>query len=410
MERNGVFLWICAFAIVVCGNQETLQQPPVSAKLPSLINMNNDFAFNLYKRLIKMPDYQSKNIFFSPFSVSMALSELSLGAGGDTKQQLLSGIGHNSAIFSTEEMHQLFHSLLEDIDNRTGVDIDVGTALYASDRFKPHSKFLQDMKEFYHSDGFTVDFSVKETVDQINKYVEEKTHGKISQAVNNLKADTFMFLLTYIYFKGKWDKPFNPQKTSEDTFHIDDKTTVPVQMMHQYEYLKVYYDAELSTKVLCLDYNDSFSMFLAVPNVHMGRKTIKDLEMTISRQHIEKWRRSVSERLVDIYVPKLSLKTSYSLKDILKGMGIADMFSDKADFTGVSEERIFVSEVLHKATLDIDEKGTSAAAVTGAYFTVLSYSPLSDLRFNRPFMIFITDQTNDNILFFGKIINPNEKL
>ncbi|NP_001099059.2 serpin peptidase inhibitor, clade A (alpha-1 antiproteinase, antitrypsin), member 7 precursor [Danio rerio] len=410
MEQNGVFLWIFGFAIVVCGNQETLQQPPISAKLPSLINMNNDFAFHLYKRLIESPDYQSKNIFFSPFSVSMALSELSLGAGGDTKQQLLSGIGYNSAIFSTEEMHQLFHSLLEEIGNRTEVDIDVGTALYASDRFKPHSKFLEDMKEFYHSDGFTVDFSVKETVDQINKYVEEKTHGKISQAVDNLEKDTLMFLLTYIYFKGKWDKPFKPETTSESTFYIDDKTTVPVQMMHQYEHLKVYYDVELFTKVLCLDYNDSFSMILAVPDVYMKQKTMKDLEMTVSRQHIEKWRRSVSERKVDIYVPKLSLKTSYSLKDILKGMGMTDMFSDKADFTGVSEENIFVSKVLHKATLDIDEQGTTAAAVTGVEIRPTSYDPLSDLKFDHPFMIFITDQTNDNILFVGKVVNPNEKL
>jgi len=77
-----------------------------------------------------MPEYQSKNIIFSPFSVSMVLSELSLGAGGETKQQLLSGIGHNSSVFSTEEMHQMFHRLLEEIDQRTGVDIDVSSALY----------------------------------------------------------------------------------------------------------------------------------------------------------------------------------------------------------------------------------------------------------------------------------------
>lgn len=357
-----------------------------------------------------MPEYQSKNIFFSPFSVSMALSELSLGAGGDTKQQLLSGIGYNSSIFSTEEMHQLFHSLLEDIDNRTGVDIDVGTALYASDQFKPRSKFLEDMKEFYHSDGFTVDFSVKETVDQINKYVKEKTHGKIDKAVDNLESDTLMFLFTYIYFKGKWDNPFNPKKTSESIFHVDDKTTIPVQMMHQYEHLKVYYDAELSTKVLCLDYNDSFSMFLAVPDVDMGQKNIKDLEMTVSRQHIEKWKRSAIKRKVDIYVPKLSLKTSYSLNEILKGIGMADMFSNKANFTGVSEERIFISKALHKATLDIDEKGTTAAAVTTVEFRRLSYSPLNTLSFDRPFMIFIMDQKNGNILFFGKVVNPKENL
>ncbi|KAL0193494.1 hypothetical protein M9458_011790 [Cirrhinus mrigala] len=210
--------------------------------------MNNDFAFHLYKRLVEMPDYQSKNIFFSPFSVSMALSELSLGAGGETKKQLLSGIGHNSSVFSTEEMHEMFHSLLEEIDQRTGVDIDVGSALYASDKSKPHPKFLENMKEFYHSDGFTVDFSAAETLEKINTYVKEKTHGKIDRAVDSLDPNTIMLLLTYIYFK-----------------------------------------------VLCLDYNDSFSMFLAVPDENKAQ-TIKDLEKAISREHIEKWRGAVRER------------------------------------------------------------------------------------------------------------------
>lgn len=100
--------------------------------------------------------------------------------------------------------------------------------------------------------------------------------------------------------QGKWDMPFNPSRTRKDTFHVDAETTVPVQMMHQYESLKVYYDAELTSKVLCLDYNDSFSMFLAVPDVGIRYKTIKDLEMAISRQHIEKWRRAVQKRLVVI--------------------------------------------------------------------------------------------------------------
>lgn len=119
MERNIIYVWICAFA-VVHGNQETLAQPTISDKLPSQIKMNNYLAFHLCKRLVEMPDYQSKNIFFSSFSVSMALSELSLVVGGETKNHLLSGIGHNSSVFSTEEMHQMFRSLLEEINQVRG--------------------------------------------------------------------------------------------------------------------------------------------------------------------------------------------------------------------------------------------------------------------------------------------------
>uniref|UniRef100_A0A671RVB8 Thyroxine-binding globulin n=1 Tax=Sinocyclocheilus anshuiensis TaxID=1608454 RepID=A0A671RVB8_9TELE len=276
--RNIIYLWICAFA-VVHGNPETLPQPPISDKIPSLIKMNNDFAFHLCKRLVEMPEYQFKNIFLSPFSVSC--SELSLGAGGETKKQLLSGIGRNSLVFK--------------IDQRKGVDIDVSSALYVSNKLKPLPEFLEKMKEFYHSDGLTVDF--------------RKTHGKIDQAVDDLESDSLMFLLTYIYFKGKWDLSFNPSKT------------------HQSPY-----------------YNDSFSMFLAVPHIDIfiEDKTIKDFEMAISRQHIEKWR--TAARKIN-----LSLKTSYSLNDILKALGIADMFTDKANFAGISEEIIFISKVnMHK--------------------------------------------------------------
>uniref|UniRef100_A0A672KJ10 Thyroxine-binding globulin n=1 Tax=Sinocyclocheilus grahami TaxID=75366 RepID=A0A672KJ10_SINGR len=282
----------------------------------------------------------------------------------------------------------------QEIDQRTGVDIDVGSALYASNKLKLLPEFLKEIKEFYHSDGFTVDFSVKETLDKINTYVKEKTRGENRPNFCN---------------SGKWDMPFNPSRTRQSRFHVDAETTVPVQMMHQYESLKVYYDVELTSKVLCLDYNNSFSMFLAVPDIHWPVKTIKDLEMAISRQHIEKWRTAVRRRNTDIYVPKLSLKTSYSLKDILKGMGMADMFTDKADFTGISEEKMLISKALHKASLDLDEKGTTAAAVTTVDFRLLSYSPLDTLSFDRPFMIFITDQKNDNILFFGKVVNPEEK-
>uniref|UniRef100_A0A672QRP7 Thyroxine-binding globulin n=1 Tax=Sinocyclocheilus grahami TaxID=75366 RepID=A0A672QRP7_SINGR len=253
--------------------------------------MNNDLAFHLCKRLVEMPEYQSKNIFLSPFSVS--LSELGIG-----------------------------HSLLEEIDQRKGVDIDVSSALYVSNKLKPFPEFLEKMKEFNHSDGLTVDF--------------RKTHGKIDQAIDDLESNALMFLLTYIYFKGKHTHTHTYTITHQSTFHVDAETIVPLQMMHPTHPSKCIM-MPISLLKSCLDYNDSFSMVLAVPHIDIfiEDKTIKDFEMAISRQHIEKWRTAAR-------------KSIYYL-NILKGLGIADMFTDKANLAGISEEMIFISKPVLRA-------------------------------------------------------------
>ncbi|KAA0717038.1 Serpin A3-1 [Triplophysa tibetana] len=400
MERK-LFLWICFLVIahpVVHGDDDISPSTPDNITL--LLSMNNDFGFRLYKSLTAKPEFQSKNIFFSPISVSMALSALSLGANGDTKHQLHNGIGHNSSVLSTEETHKAYQSFLEEINQNTGVEIDVGTALYLSNKFKSNPEFFEEMKQFYLSEGFTVDFSTRETVEQINAYVKEKTHGKIDQVVQQLNPSDKILLLTYIYFKGKWDLPFDPKDTSKADFHVDDKTTVPVQMMHKNDYVKVFYDERLATKVLALDYNGTFSLILALPD-----KSITELETAICQQDIAKWRNGVTERKVKIYVPKLSLKTSYGLRDILQGMGMTEMFSGNANFNRLSVENIFVSEVVHKAALDVDEEGTTAAAVTTISIGSSFPNPQNIYRFDRPFMLFIVDPKS-SILFMGKIINP----
>ncbi|KAG9261945.1 serine protease inhibitor A3N-like isoform X1 [Astyanax mexicanus] len=140
---------------------------------------------------MEQPESASKNVFFSPLSVSVALAAISLGAGGETHQQLFSGLGFNTSTFSSEEVHQAFLSLLQSLNQRTDVDLEVGTALYVQDIFKPHPEFLEKLKRFYLSDGFSVDFSKKaETAEQMNKYISDKTRGKISQFIQDLDPKT----------------------------------------------------------------------------------------------------------------------------------------------------------------------------------------------------------------------------
>ncbi|XP_017546729.1 hibernation-specific plasma protein HP-55-like [Pygocentrus nattereri] len=405
MAKNILCLWTCLFsALFYTGIHGALEQE--TENNIQMFEKNNDFAFRLYKSIVAQPESQSRNVFFSPLSVSTALAALSLGAAGETHEQLLSGLGFNSSILTSEEVHQAFLSLLQTLNQRTGVDLEVGTALYVQDTFKPHADFLEKMKRFYLSDGFSVDFTkTAETTEQINKYVSEKTRGKISKFIEDLDSRTIMYLLSYIYFKGKWIIPFDPKSTQQRDFHLDDETTVPVQMMYNKDYFDAHYDQQLSAQVLILHYNDSLSMMLALPE-----KGLSALEETISTQHIVKWLRWAMKRKFEIYVPKLSLKTSYSLKNILTGMGMADMFTNKANFTGISsEENLFVSEADHQASLDVDETGATATAVTGVGFMPMSWVHTPVLVFDRPFMIFIVDRETKNVLFMGKIFNPAKK-
>ncbi|MCX7557816.1 hypothetical protein OS187_13545, partial [Xanthomonadaceae bacterium JHOS43] len=123
---------------------------------------------------------------------------------------------------------------------------------------------------------------------------------------------------------------------------------------------------------------------------------------------VTKWLKWMNSRTHNIYIPKFSIKTSYKMNDVLTEMGMTDMFGDRANLTGISEgQKLAVSEVVHQATLDVDEAGATAAAATGIGITLTSFRHVPVLKFNRPFMVAIVERNTENILFMGKIINPN---
>ncbi|MFT7813566.1 alpha-1-antitrypsin-like [Arapaima gigas] len=326
-----------------------------------LYNENAEFAFSLYKQITSQPDSQSKNVFFSPLSVSLALAALSLGARGQTHEQLFRGLGFNVSEITAEEVNEAFHQILLELNNKTDVELLVGSALFMHDTFKPHPEFLDSLKRYYLSEGFTADFTkTSDTTDLINSYVKDKTHGKISKLVEDLDPRTIMYLISYMYFKGKWEIPFDPKNTKQSVFHVNKTHTVPVQMMKNSDTFYVYHDKEVSAHVLQLRYNESVSMMLILPE-----HDLETLEKVFTRDHLKKWYRSVRKRWCDVYVPKFSIEASYDLEHILTAMGITDIFTAGADFSGIADSPLSVSEVVHKATLDVDESGSTAAAATG---------------------------------------------
>ncbi|XP_031165510.1 serpin A3-5-like isoform X3 [Sander lucioperca] len=395
MMRAAVGLWVLA-AVICVGSGDSV----------SLVNdANKKFSFRLYRKLAADADSQGKNIFFSPFSVSVALAALSVGAQGATHRQLFSGLGFSSSLLTQTDVDQAFQTFLHSATNPSQEDASDGTAVFVDKYFKPKPKFLQTLKLLYFADGFNVDFSkATESADYINKYVKKKTNRKIDKLVEDLDPNTVMYLISYIYYKGKWATRFDPELTKQDDFNVDKNTKVPAVMMNREDNFHIYRDRELKTTVLQLPFKSSYSMLLMLPDV------MATLENAISPNHVTKWLKAmVTPRRYDVYIPKFSIKTSYNLNDVLSEMGMTDMFDDRANFRRISEvQGLVVSQVGHQATLVVDEAGATATAATGIGIIAESapLAPVPVLKFNRPFMVIIAERNTEKILFLGKIIKP----
>ncbi|XP_034721237.1 alpha-1-antitrypsin-like protein CM55-ST isoform X2 [Etheostoma cragini] len=220
MMRAAVGLWVLSAVI--------------SAGSVSLVNKaNREFSFRLYRKLAAQADSQGKNIFFSPFCVSTALAALSVGAQGKTLRQLFTGLGFSNSL-TQKDVNQAFQTLLQGAENPSQGDSSKGTAVFVDNRFKPKPEFLQTLKQSYFTEGFNVDFTrTTESADTINKYVGEKTNGKIDKLVESLDPTTVIYLLSYIYYKGKWATQFDPNLTEEDDFHVDENTKVQISVFIQ---------------------------------------------------------------------------------------------------------------------------------------------------------------------------------
>ncbi|NXI50320.1 A1AT2 antiproteinase, partial [Chloroceryle aenea] len=366
-----------------------------------LVPNNADFAFLFFKEVIlEAPD---KNIFFSPVSISTAFAMLALGARSTTQTQILEGLAFNLTEIQEKEIHEGFNNLIHMlIHPQNGVQLNMGNAIFLSEKLKPLEQFLDDAKALYQLEALATDFNnPTEAEKKINDYIERKTHGKITNLVKDMDPQTVMLLASFVFFKGNWEKPFKPEHTEEREFFVDAETTVKVPMMHQTGRFDFYFDEELSCTVVRLHYNGSATAFLVLP----AKGKMKQLEQTLVKETIQEWSDNLFQRLVSLYFPKFSISGSYEITNALRRMGIVDVFTNQADLSGITgTPELTVSKVIHKAALDVDETGTEAAAATAAEIITMSLPPT--IEFNHPFLLLIFDRATNSTLFIGKVVNP----
>ncbi|XP_021494414.1 plasminogen activator inhibitor 2 [Meriones unguiculatus] len=407
---------------------------------------NTMFALNLFKHIDKANPAQ--NIFISPWSISSTLAMVFLGARGDTEHQMAEVLKFNKIggfditsetpesfkgcdftqqiqrekypdpilqAQARDKVHSSFHSLSSAINTCSrGYLLESANKLFGEKSAKFKEAYVQLCKKYYSTEPEAVDFRecAEEARKKINSWVKTQTKGEIPNllAEGSVDGDTKLVLVNAIYFKGKWKTPFKKIKELYP-FRVNSHETKNVQMMHLREKLNIGYIEEVKTQILEIPYYGNISIFLLLPDdIDDASNGLELLEREINFDKLNKWisKDTVAEDNVDVYIPKFKLEQRYELKSILRSMGMEDAFNeDKANFSGMSErDDLFLSEVFHQATVDVNEEGTIATGGTGAVMTGRTGHGGPQFVADHPFLFYIMHKNTNVTLFSGRFSSP----
>ncbi|XP_076999842.1 leukocyte elastase inhibitor [Tamandua tetradactyla] len=379
--------------------------------MEQLSTASTQFALDLFRTLNN--DNPTGNIFFSPFSISSALAMIYLGAQGDTAAQLSKAFHFDTS----EDIHSKFQILNADI-NKRGVSyiLKLANRLYGEKTYNFLPEFLASTQKMYGADLASVDFlhASENARKEINQWVKEQTEGKIPELLASGVVDsmTKLVLVNAIYFKGSWAEKFMKKATTDAPFRLNKKDTKTVKMMHQKKKFPYGYIQELKCRVLELPYEGKeLSMIILLPDDIKDDSTgLKKIEKQMTLEKLKEWTKPENLDLVEVNVslPIFRLEDSYNLNTHLAHLGVEDLFSSsKADLSGMSESRdIFISKIVHKSFVEVNEEGTEAAAATAGIATFCMLMPEETFNADHPFLFYIQHNASRNILFLGRLTSP----
>jgi len=351
---------------------------------------------------------ESGNVFVSPFSISSALAMTYIGAVGNTAQQMRQVLHFDLA---DQELHSGFSRLIRSMNEpKKDYQLSVVNAIWAQEGYAFKEDFLQQIEAYYQAGFNLVDFINDRTNARktINDWIEENTEGKIKNMIkeNNINALTRLILTNAIYFKGSWQKPVDPSATELRPFYVSRDTEKEVLMMWQRSDFR-YTDDDL-VQVLELPYSGSgVSMIVILPK---EERTLHEVEQQLSLELFKQWISNLKMESVEVYLPKFRIECRLELRTVLMNMGMSDAFADAADFSGMDgTKKLKIQNVIHQSFVEVDEKGTEAAAAT-AVIVGIKASPYEEkyvvFKADRPFLFILYDKTHDLILFMGRLSNP----
>lgn len=396
-------------AAACSGPTEQSGPPPLLTALPRalttaelrLVSAGNQFAFGVFREVQRAKP--GDNIFLSPTSASMALGMTLNGAAGTTLDSMRAALAVSGA--PIEEINAGYRGLIDllrGLDTR--VDFAIANSIWARAGMPFAQAFLDAGRNSFDAEIRTLDFSAPSTLTAINQWVNDKTKGKIPTILDQIASGEVMFLINAIYFKGSWRLAFDPKRTRNLPFHAADGSTRDVATMDLGpEPLR--YAATAGHEMVELPYgNGAFAMTLLLP---APGRSLANLTDGLDAARWAEWTGALSEHKIGLMLPRFRLEYKRELNGDLSALGMRIAFDpDRADFSrmlgGSSAGNLYITKVLQKTFVDVNEEGTTAAAATSVGIGVTS-APAT-IQFDRPFLFAIRERLSGTILFLGQVV------
>lgn len=376
----------------------------LSVNSKDMVSSDNQFGIEIFKRMLNAD--KDKNLMISPLSISQALLMTYNGADGDTKKAFEETLFLND--LTIDEVNQSAQELVEALlEVDPSVIIDIANSIWYRDEYTIKPEFIQVNEDYYNAEVQQLVFN-DEAVDIINAWVKDKTNGKIEEIIDSIDPMTLMFLINAVYFKGNWKYQFEESNTVNGEFTLSNGNKITVPFMHQLITANVMNHDDFT--ILDLPYGrGNFSMFIILPDED---KIIDDVLELWNNDTYNQWLNDFTEvGELDVVIPKFKFAYEKALNEVLKNMGLTLAFDpDQADFSNIIENmQLYISKVKHKTFIEVNEKGTEAAAVTSVEISFTSVNPSSQFIADRPFLFVIREKYTNSILFMGRVEDPSKE-
>lgn len=399
------FVLCCAVALFSCDDVENTAEAELlltSKSAQAIVEANNAFAFDFIKE--HHQNVTEANYMISPVSLSLALGMAYNGADGTTKTAFEEMMHYQDLSIDINAFNQQLIAQLSSSD--VASTMEIANSIWLNEFFPVKSSFLEINQLYYAAEVQNLDFLDSETLAVINAWVKEKTHEKIPSILSSIAPDAVMYLVNALYFNAQWKYGFDEENTEQGSFWVDNNERILVDKMKLSKHLP-YASNDLFSSIILPYENEAYSMTLMLPRSAFSTDDIID---ALGADAWQQWQAAYdTTREVTVALPRFKSSYEKYLNDELISLGLAEAFNASlADFSKISDVATYISFVLQKTFIDVNEKGTEAAAVTVIGFETTSIEEPQSIYFdlNRPFLYFITDKQTGSICFMGKVGEP----